>query len=432
MIGKHLFWDRSIVTDTLAVVHEVMDYVDDQSKKGVLRSDFYDSTLLLIAEILPYVEAQDPWTDLGYRICRSFKASMETDGYQRQTSVFGGFTSKCFAVNAFCQQANILPSFARSMNQMLFFNLEERLKRFPTAPVRDSNHDLISGVSNTLYYLLDFENSQEEKRILIRCLEYLVGLTRDTVYHGKPIIAFHVLQPNQNPNFDQELFHDGNLNFGLAHGMLGPLIAMAKAYSMGIVVAGLREGIERIYHLYETYQLVDAENIPHWPGTMTVEEYWEGACKPEHLHSCSSWCYGNVGIIRGLQKVATYMGWKQKESHYINAMKSLLAQDSAKYNLFSPSICHGFSSLVFLQTCAYASYRDRGLLTNLERNVRQLITEYKRSNEREVNIQDILDQKVWVEGYLGELSLLTGSIGVAITLLSLRGSTRTSKLLMID
>ena len=432
MIGNQLFWDRSISADAIAIVHEVMDYVARQDKEGVLRPDFYDSTLLLIAEILPYVKERDSWTDLGYRICRAFKKSMETNGYQRQTTVFGGFTSKCFAVNAFCRQADILPSFTRSMNQMLFFSLEERLKQFPTAPVRDSNHDLISGVSNTLYYLLDFEHSQEEKHLLTRCLEYLVGLTKDTMYHGKPIIAFHVLQPNQNPNFDQELFHEGNLNFGLAHGMLGPLIAMAKAYATGVEVAGLRDGIERTYHLYETYQLVDKENVPHWPGTMTVEEYWEGACKPERLHSCSSWCYGNAGVIRGLQKVATYMNWKEEELHYINAMKDLLAQETAKYNLFSPSICHGFSSLVFLQTCAYASYGDLGLLTNLERNVRRLIVEYKKSNERDVNIQDILDQKIWVEGYLEELSLLTGSIGVAITLLSLRGPTQTEKLLMID
>ena len=45
---------------------------------------------------------------------------------------------------------------------------------------------------------------------------------------------------------------------------------------------------------------------------------------------------------------------------------------------------------------------------------------------------DIRDDTVWIEGYLKDLSLLTGSIGIATTLLSLQGTMKTGKLLMID
>ena len=45
---------------------------------------------------------------------------------------------------------------------------------------------------------------------------------------------------------------------------------------------------------------------------------------------------------------------------------------------------------------------------------------------------DIRDGTIWIEGYLKDLSLLTGSTGIAITLLSLRGKMKTGKLLMID
>ena len=109
-----------------------------------------------------------------------------------------------------------------------------------------------------------------------------------------------------------------------------------------------------------------------------------------------------------------------------------MAQDIKAYNLLSPSLCHGFSSLVAIQSYAYSVYRDPKLLVNLERNVREVIKGYRKSNERTVDLADIRDKRIWVEGYLRDLSLLTGSIGIATTLLSLQGSVRVGRMLMID
>lgn len=432
MIGKQIFGDKFLKEKAEKVLCEVADYVENQNRNGMLSPDFYDSTLLFIAEMLPHMKTQEPWIDLGYRICRYFKQNMESYGYNRRTAMFGGLGYQCFAVNAFCSQADMLQSFSRSMNQVLFYAIDNRLKEIENSPVCDSNHDMISGISGSLYYLLDCDYTQDEKRVLEKCIKYLVSLTKDTEFDGKVIINFHVLQPNQNPNFDQNDFKRGNINFGLAHGMLGPLIALAKAYAKGFNVDGLQDGIEKVYRLYETFQLVKGDNIPYWPGPMSVEEYWEGACKPEHLHISSSWCYGNIGVIRGLQKVARYMNWKEKERAHIEMMKRIYAQETKNYRLFSPSVCHGFSSLLAIQTCSYSACGDSGLLIQLERNVRQVIKEYQRSNEHEVSLMDIRDGTTWVEGYLKDLSLLTGSTGVAIALLSLKGPMKTGKLLMID
>ena len=294
------------------------------------------------------------------------------------------------------------------------------------------NYDMISGVSGVLYYLLDCDYTQEEELVLIKCVEYLLAFTQDNEFCGKPVIKFHILQPNQNPKFDQKDFKNGSINFGLAHGMLGPLIALSKAYAKGIIVEGLREGIEKIYRLYETYQAINRSDVPYWPGTITVEEYWEGTCKPEHLHTASSWCYGNVGIMRGLQKVACYMNWPEKEQTYVEAMKCFLAQNPKEFHLFSPSLCHGFSSVVAIQNCAYSSYGDPKLLTNLERNVGEVIRGYRKNNERKASLMEIRNGTIWLEGYLKDLSLLTGSTGIATTLLSLQGNIKTGKLLMID
>lgn len=274
--------------------------------------------------------------------------------------------------------------------------------------------------------------TKEEKHILKACIEYLVALTRDTKFEGKSIIKFHVLQPNQNPNFNQEKFKRGNINFGLAHGMLGPLIALAKAHAKGFNIEGLKDGIEKVYHLYEVFQVVNEEKIPCWPGPMTVEEYWNGTCNPENLHISSSWCYGNAGVMRGLQKVAGYMGWKEKEQAHVETMIRFFSQNIKTYDLYSPSLCHGFSSLVAIQMCAYSSYRNPKLLTNLERHIQKMIAGYRKNNENELNLTDIRNKSILIEGHLKDLSILTGSVGIAITLLSLKRKTKTGKLLMID
>lgn len=432
MIGNQIFLDKSVEIEAAGIVNEISAYVEGRYKSGMLRPEFYDNVLLLAAEILPYIEDQDAWIDLGYRLCRDIKQDMEHHGYQHQTAMDSGLGRRCFAVGGFCEQTNLLPAFSRGLKQLLFIAIDHKLERIKHSPTFDRHYDMISGVSGTLYYLLDCDATQEERDILIKGIEYLVSLARDSEFCGRPIIGFHVLQENQNPNFDQEAFKDGSINLGLAHGMLGPLIALSKAYAKGLVVEGLTDGIEKLYRLYETYQYENEANIPYWPDKITVEEYWQGACSPGHLHKKCSWCYGNIGIIRGLQKVAAYMNWPAREQLYIKAMRDFLAQDIKAYNLLSPSLCHGFSSLVAIQSYAYSVYRDPKLLVNLERNVREVIKGYRKSNERTVDLADIRDKRIWVEGYLRDLSLLTGSIGIATTLLSLQGSVRVGRMLMID
>lgn len=432
MIREQLFIEATELDGSLEIVNEVIGYAESQHKHGTLRPEFYDDVLLLAAEVLHYVDNQDGWIDLGYQLCKSLKQDMERYGYRNQTAMFGGLGQRSFAVRGFCEQANVLQGFSRSMDHLLFIAVDNKVEQAQNHPTFDANYDVVSGISGTLYYLLDCDYTREERNILLKCIEYLVSLTQDTEFGGRAIIGFHILQPNQSRGFDQKDFKDGSINFGLAHGMLGPLIALAKAYAKGFAVDGLKEGIEKLYHLYETYQSANEVNVPYWPRTITVEEYWERACKPAHLHRPCSWCYGNIGILRGLQKVAGYMNWPEREREYIEAMKRFLAQDSKEYGLFSPSLCHGFSSVVAIQNCAYSAYGDPKLLTNLERNVWELVTEYRKHNEKEVSLMDIRDETIWVEGYLKDLSFLTGSIGVAATLLSLRGTMKTGKLLMID
>ena len=77
MTGKQIFWNKSIETDISEIVQEILHYVDSQRDNGTLNPNYYDSILLFIADILPYVKEKERWTDLGYLICQNIKESIE-------------------------------------------------------------------------------------------------------------------------------------------------------------------------------------------------------------------------------------------------------------------------------------------------------------------------------------------------------------------
>ena len=244
MIGNMIFLDKSIGEQTTNIIEEIMFYITDRCKTGMLNPEYYDGILLFASEVLQHSKKQDDWIDLGYRLCRNFKQDMEQNGYKQQTAMFGGLGHRCFAVNEFCKQAGILQGFSYNMNKLLFSKIGDNIDKIRNMQTFDTNYDVISGISGFLYYMLDCDCTQAEKDVLVKCIHYLLYLTQDDQYHQKPVIRFHILQANQNPNFDQEDFKDGSINFGLAHGILGPLIALAKAYANGFNVDGLEQGME--------------------------------------------------------------------------------------------------------------------------------------------------------------------------------------------
>ena len=53
MIGNRIFYTKSAGIEVVGIVDEIMAYVEDQHKKGILSPEFYLDTLLLVSEILP-------------------------------------------------------------------------------------------------------------------------------------------------------------------------------------------------------------------------------------------------------------------------------------------------------------------------------------------------------------------------------------------
>ena len=88
----------------------------------------------------------------------------------------------------------------------------------------------------------------------------------------------------------------GCINFGLAHGIIAPLIALAKAKKYGYNVKGINATISGLRQLYEKYSIRDM-NILKYPTMLSVEDYFSNTVSKDSITYNAGWCYGNAGIV---------------------------------------------------------------------------------------------------------------------------------------
>lgn len=332
------------------------------------------------------------------------------------------------------QKTGNLNKFSNSLNKLLLDFMVNKAEIFKEdTHTTMSKYDVISGLSGSLYYLLDFSWNEDEIEKIEKVISYLVDLTKYYDYKGHSVIRYHITRENQFRDDEKENFPDGNFNFGISHGMMGPLVALSKAFNHGYKVVGLQEAIIELTKIYEKFKFYK-DSIPLWPSQLPFEQYLRGKCEEEHCHLASSWCYGNISIARGLQKVAKNMGWVEKEKMYKNDLINIINQPNEKFNLFSPALCHGYSSILAVRTSAYVDDRDYRYINNIEGNINIIFKRYEENNKYIEENKQILDEKDnYIDGYFEDLSLLNGSLGIGLALLGvLSEQVNYRKLLLID
>ena len=108
-----------------------------------------------------------------------------------------------------------------------------------------------------------------------------------------------------------------------------------------------------------------------------------------------------------------------KYAYYLDKLVDILAQPAKEYNLSSPIVCHGYGSVITIQTYAFLESQDERCLVNLKRNMEITLREHRK--------------KMQEEGYREDFSLLNGSAGTILALCNSMTSNLTyGKLLFMD
>lgn len=330
--------------------------------------------------------------------------------------MFGGVGQIAYCINEIYENTGELKRLKISLNNYLLEQYLQAAQYLKGYPVSFEMYDVISGLSGVLYYLLEQKEIIEEETPRIKeLLNVIVNLASDYDYKGYMIPRFYIERDQQYLAQRREM-PDGHLNFGMAHGMIGPLVLLAKARHMEIRCKNLDEAIAKIYDIYMKFEY-EKNDILKYPRKLSAEAFAEN--RREDLSINSGWCYGNAGIVRGLMKVSRYMDWETEYYKYEQALLKIINQPLNKYNFSDINICHGYGSIINIQCAAYTDKRNKDFLINLQRNLKL-----------EINI---MEERLLKNIKLNSLEILSGYGGAVLSVLhGITGKSLLPKWMMID
>lgn len=387
---------------------------------------YISDLLLLSSEFHSISLIPDQTEKLGYLLCREIKEMIEKSNYYNtHFGMHTGLGKLAFCVNSYFSTTGHLKKFSSSVNSFLLeksLDLANALLKKSGENTFSNDYDAISGMSGILYYLSDFFPYQSLTPLIL----YLIQLTKNHFYKGNEVINFHIPKENQFREDEKINFPNGNFNFGVAHGMMGALIALSKIYSFGCCIQGIKDAIEILLQLYDQYE-ESINGISVWPTQLSFEDYEKGKASKQNLISRGSWCYGNLGLSRGLYKVSQYLDDDVRKKAYQQKLIAILNQPITDYHVYQPVLCHGIPSVITIRMVSYWNSKNNQYLENCERDYRKII-QFVTDNGTIQSTEKIVQQK-----FQDNFTILEGAPGMCLSLLYVTNPDMVySHLLMMD
>ena len=264
--------------------------------------------------------------------------------YSLPMSMVEGIGQYAFSIDTLAKKTNELSQLRDSIFCVLRESLEYFVMHIKNYPIRFISYDLLLGVSGVIYFLLesrkDSIHSKKEDKQIANALKYLIWLTEDYKYKGFDLPRFHIQCQEQFLESERETMKQGHINMGMAHGIIGILLALLSGRESEYLFENQNIAINKILKIYENFFVLD-EGIIKFPRRLPIEDFVNG--KVSDITENVGWCYGNLGIVRGLMIVAKKMGNINKYNIYKEQLIKIINQPIEKYNLSTSVVCHGYS-----------------------------------------------------------------------------------------
>jgi lantibiotic biosynthesis protein len=329
---------------------------------------------------------------------------------------FGGLTGLVFAAWYLSRGGTRYQRLITTLEQALLRNLRSMISDLNRhrngAPVHA--FDVISGLSGVTLYLLCRRQSPEIAAALSAATRALVELSREE--NGLP--RWH--SPAHLLGADDHMlkqFPHGNLNCGLAHGIPGPLGALALAHRADVVCEGLEEAIDRLASWLLAHRCDDPWGI-NWPTAVGLLPPGDPAGRvaaadaPTPGPSHAAWCYGSPGIARALYLAGLALGKQEYCDLAMCAIEAVLQRPIPARRIDSPTLCHGVAGLLSIVLRFANDTRAPALEAGAVALTKQLLTLYEPESLLGFRSMELEQKRVDQPG------LLDGAPGVALALLA--------------
>ncbi|GAA2607425.1 lanthionine synthetase C family protein [Streptomyces lienomycini] len=208
-------------------------------------------------------------------------------------------------------------------------------------PPRLREYDLISGLTGLGAYLL----RRGRDNVLERVLRYLARLiTEPLTVDGHQVPGWWAATDPRDAVGTGRFAH-GHANFGIAHGVAGPLALLALARRAGHIVDGQDDALAAgITHLTAWAQPFDNGSIG-WPELLPLDAYRKGP-RPGTAPGRPSWCYGTPGIARALQLAALALHDDTARRLAEHTALQAVTDPRQTTQITEASVCHGWAGLL--------------------------------------------------------------------------------------
>lgn len=205
------------------------------------------------------------------------------------------------------------------------------------------NYDLIVGVSGVLAYFTRRETHEsavkEATVALIRLLVQFVG------YDPQPDKQRWAVPASFFPTAQQRQLKSPVINCGLAHGIPGPLAALALAWQAGYRAEGQYIAMKRLaYWLVEHH--VQAPWGIDWPDVISASSSVEAIHVQQPARS--GWCYGAPGVVRSLWLASEALSDDRIRHGALRGLDSILRRPVERRGIDPVTLCHGQAGLLIV------------------------------------------------------------------------------------
>jgi lantibiotic biosynthesis protein len=199
--------------------------------------------------------------------------------------------------------------------------------------------DAVSGLSGLAAYLLRRGDSSHVAAAALSAV--LTALAGRLTYDSQPP-GWHTAERWLSEE-ERRHYPHGNLNCGLAHGLPGPLAALALASLHGVDVPA---GVDAIASAaaWLTGHRIDDEWGPNWPDAVPLAA--DGSEQAPPWPSRAGWCYGAPGVARALWLAGQALEEAPLRNLAVAAIEAVVARPAERRGLSSPTFCHGAAGLL--------------------------------------------------------------------------------------
>ncbi|EDX23856.1 MULTISPECIES: lanthionine synthetase C family protein [Streptomyces] len=227
----------------------------------------------------------------------------------------------------------------------------------PVGGPRFEDYDVLGGASGVLGHLLTQAPDRTDPAPVHALIDDLVRFCTAESEGHEPRWVVPLEHYPLPPRTTREAH--GFINLGMAHGIPGPLAALALAWKSGYRRPRMGEAIANTVAALSAAAVRDEFGVI-WPGEIPVGP--DGRHTDEHHPARSAWCYGVPGIAVALLTAADALADRRLRNFAIEAIEADLRRVEATLDRRSPSLCHGLAGLlsiaeVFARTTGSATAR---------------------------------------------------------------------------